>query len=479
MLVEFDNIKAKVREGTVDERDWLRQYLTFPDPQGRFRPGNRTEYSVFNLFSGSFPTGLCPLVQRKAKEAGVSLRMVDRRDRPTWEWGQENETSLAQLGLRDYQSAAVAKGLARTRGIIKSPTGSGKGNMIVGFTVAAPIRWAFIVHRNHLIRQQALRYEQLTGRRAGKIAEGEWEVPDDCNFVCISFPALTQMLKRNDPRLQRFLPTVLGLLIDECHTLPAATFRAAVEAFDAAYYRIGLSGTPLDRSDRRAVHAIGSLGPVIFEVAASTLVEEGILAKPSITMVKVPTKPIEAKTWAGVYTAGITKGTKRNAAIIQATVDAEKPCMLFVQHIKHGKELERTLLKRGMAARFVFGSSSGDDRERHIRDLAAGRIDVLVSSVVLAEGVDIPDLRSVVVGSGGKSIIQVLQRLGRGMRVTKDKTTFEVIDFIDVPADENGSLLKVNPELSFGQRLLYKHSLARRRAYLREKHDVTERMFIG
>jgi superfamily II DNA or RNA helicase len=40
--------------------------------------------------------------------------------------------------------------------------------------------------------------------------------------------------------------------------------------------------------------------------------------------------------------------------------------------------------------------------------------------------------------SAGKSVIASLQKIGRGMRVSEGKTTFEVWDFLD----EDGSVLE-------------------------------------
>ena len=83
---------------------------------------------------------------------------------------------------------------------------------------------------------------------------------------------------------------------------------------------------------------------------------------------------------------------------------------------------------------------------------------MLVSSVVLQEGCDIPSLASIVVGAGGKSAIATLQRLGRGTRTDGGKKTeFQVFDVAD----------KGNP-------WLVKHARARTKAFLSEGFEVIE-----
>ena len=93
--------------------------------------------------------------------------------------------------------------------------------------------------------------------------------------------------------------------------------------------------------------------------------------------------------------------------------------------------------------------------EEFLAKLKAGVLDVCVSSAVFQDGVNVPNLASVVVATGYKSTIATLQRLGRGSRVTEDKTTFEVWDIAD--------------EGAFGS----KHTEARHKAYTREGYDVT------
>ena len=54
------------------------------------------------------------------------------------------------------------------------------------------------------------------------------------------------------------------------------------------------------------------------------------------------------------------------------------------------------------------------DRERQIADLAAGRVDVLVNMLILAEGFDCPSLRTVFCRPSGK--LCTIQMCGRVLR---------------------------------------------------------------
>lgn len=55
-----------------------------------------------------------------------------------------------------------------------------------------------------------------------------------------------------------------------------------------------------------------------------------------------------------------------------------------------------------------------------------------VATTSWREGVDIPQLNAVVNSGGGKSEIQTLQGVGRGLRKTDDKNEVVIIDFLDL-----------------------------------------------
>jgi superfamily II DNA or RNA helicase len=90
------------------------------------------------------------------------------------------------------------------------------------------------------------------------------------------------------------------------------------------------------------------------------------------------------------------------------------------------------------------------------RALGAGELDVVIASTVWNEGLDIPNLESVVIAGAGKSTIAAIQRSGRGGRTTSSKKTYELWDLWDT-----------------GNWMLYRWSQARREAYEREAHEIT------
>ena len=66
-----------------------------------------------------------------------------------------------------------------------------------------------------------------------------------------------------------------------------------------------------------------------------------------------------------------------------------------------------------------------------IKNLKSGELDTVIATTILNEGVNIPSLGAVINAAGGKSEIIILQKIGRGLRVTDKKKEIHLVDFFD------------------------------------------------
>lgn len=446
MLIKLTNTHALVVSAKDHDRSWLSDYLSFRTKGSR---GREEVHSLYNSIGAVFPSGMIEAVQAQAKHDRIRVDVVDTRKAPC----AADKFALLDW-LRDYQTAAIDVARTKHRGVYHHVTGAGKTEVIVGLTELYDCPWLIIVHRKELLHQTAERFAMRTGELVGKIGDG---VLKPGRVTIAMFQTLVSLIKT--PKWKRWLESRQGLIVDECHVLPASTFYRVAQACTAAHFRYGFSGTPFARGDRKSVYTWGALGPIIHEVRAPELIDAGVLARPQVRMVPVM-QLIHAKTWAEVYRIGIVESPTRNAAVISVARAAAKPCLLFVQHIEHGKTLCKELARLGEQVEFVWGTHKTPIRRAAIRRLVHGDIDILICNVIFQEGVDIPELQSVVVGSGGKSTIMVLQYVGRGMR----------------KRDRNGSVTKEEVEiydfLDRGNRWLQRHAKARLKAYATEKYPV-------
>jgi len=79
----------------------------------------------------------------------------------------------------------------------------------------------------------------------------------------------------------------------------------------------------------------------------------------------------------------------------------------------------------------VNGDHSTKERQQAVEQFENGELRVLISSNIFNEGISIPAIQRLIIASGGKSKVETLQKLGRGLRVTKDKKHVMVYDFYD------------------------------------------------
>jgi superfamily II DNA or RNA helicase len=456
VIVELHNVRAMVLDATDAEHEWLGEYLSWPDEAAHFRRrhGYRGDGYVrlYNRADDTYPAGFTRMLVTEARKRGHAVEVRDARVVPA-----TPAPPAAGLGwLRDYQLGAVDASIKRTRGVVHAATGAGKTEIIAGIVESVPTNWLLLVHRTQLGLQARDRYRLRTGVEAGVVAEGEWS-PDHGphGLTVATFQSLHAALKVDaDGSVRAWLATIGGLAVDECHTLPADTFRAVVDHTVNAYWRIGVSGTPLARGDRKAMHLIGCLGSVLYRVSARQLIEAGLLARPRIRMV-VHECTSDKKTWQGAYNDIVAGGKTRNRLVVDLVVRAAKPCVVFTKALKQGRVITKMIQRAGLQVEYVDGSTPTASRQLAVKRLERGDVDVLVASVVMNEGIDIPELRSVVMAAGGSSTIAALQRVGRGMRVVPGKTEFEVWDVDDQ-----------------GNKWTERHSAERVRAYEVEEYEV-------
>jgi superfamily II DNA or RNA helicase len=472
MWITIEAVWCAVTNATPEEEGWASRYLAFENGSGF---GRRIVTSLYNPVSKKFPGGLLPLLLDAAKRDGIKVELLDKRTTRVQVNAQADLT-----WLRDYQLAAVDACVRERRGIVRAPTGSGKTEIIVGVVQRLPGRWMFVVHRDNLVDQAAKRYTLRTGLRPNilsRLPPAEWVVQPGLNLMTLQ--SLASGIRRDRKAVDAQLASLDGVLVDECHVAPANVYFNAINRCPAEY-RLGFSGTPLDRSDNRSLMAIAALGKVIYNIKAQTLIDAGMLAMPEVTMVRVVhAKGQAVGNWAHDYEKLVVDSEVRNDAVIATCQVAAKPCMLFVKLIDHGQALKKRLEEAGLRAEFVWGSKSAEQRAAAVERLERGDSDVLVASVVFQEGVDVPSLRSVVIASGGRSVIAALQRVGRGMRTDGGKkAAFSVFDFLDQgsPMLERHSRRRMNTYVREGYRTVLQgdHGMVEYKPKLRTRREIRE-----
>jgi len=478
--IDADACWAFARCDTAEERAWLQSCLTFHDPKALYSKGP-SQVCLLSAI-GRFPAGLAHMVRGLGADAGIQVKIV--RPAP---WREPPDISTAEGAeaagvswLRSYQLDALRQWLKARRGHVEAPVGAGKTEILAGAVKLTGGRWVLIAHSAGLVDQGAERTLKRTGVPIGEVSSSGVVtidgVPCDDPAQAVIIPVTQQWLHRNlkfvkgrpiNEALAAFCASAHGLCVDEAHRLGADTLFEVVMQFSGTSWRLGLSGTMNEQGPLRAARAIGAIGVIVSSIDNKELIDQGHVAAGKVHMIPVGHHTPRAQTWQGVYLETVVRSKVRAKVVADVIERAAKPCMVFVDDISNG-HLAATAVaarERGVNTATVDGRVPEWARKKTIESLRRGDYDCIVCTEVFQEGVDIPELASVIVATGGKSAVAAIQRMGRATRVTDSKRTFELYDVYDyVVGSDADSPAK--------DKWCENHARARARAYVSEGHKV-------
>ena len=183
-----------------------------------------------------------------------------------------------KISPRDYQKRAVEAILRNKNGIIVSPTGSGKGSIIVYAATAVGKKTLVIVPRGELVRQQKQRFldvlEDIDKIDIGTI-DGRGKTIKDITIATWQ-SLMSENIKRDVMSYGFDL-----LIIDEAHNAAGNVLNKFIEEHDAEY-KIGLTATYLFSRYEKKLKVNKVLGKKIFEINIESLYSKGFLLRPTI-----------------------------------------------------------------------------------------------------------------------------------------------------------------------------------------------------
>ena len=102
----------------------------------------------------------------------------------------------------------------------------------------------------------------------------------------------------------------------------------------------------------------------------------------------------------------------------------------FCVSVAHAEYMARVFNEAGIPARAVSGSTPRSERDQALTDLRARHVNILFAADLFNEGLDIPDVDTILLLRPTESATIFLQQLGRGLRRTRDKAVLTVLDFV-------------------------------------------------
>lgn len=319
-----------------------------------------------------------------------------------------------RITLRGYQLEAVEEIKAYPFPVImQAMTGAGKTVVLAEYTrqsLEHGSRVMIVAHRRELIEQMRSTLWRLGVDDVAKVLSGEEE-----NYDALVQIAGVDSLRR---RLDKVIPPKI-VMIDEAHRATAGTtYSLLFKVWPHAKF-IGATATPC----RLGGLQLSSLWKKIICLRKpSLLIEDGYIAKPKCFGSLLTPNMVNVKKQAGDFlmpeAAKLLNNDKLNGNIVETWCkhSAGRRGILFACTVGHSLNIRDRLRGAGVKAEHLDGETKYDERDRILRDLRTGDIDVVCNVGVLTEGFDEPSAKICVLARPTASLALHIQMCGRVLR---------------------------------------------------------------
>jgi len=325
----------------------------------------------------------------------------------------------------------------RNRNLVVAATGTGK-TVISAFdykrfkTKNNSSKLLFLAHRKEILIQSISAYRGiLKDNNFGELwVDGL--VPDSYEYVFAS----VQTLKNKIENLNLSPDFFDFIVIDECHHLTANSYRGIINYFKPKVL-LGLTATP-ERMDG------GDIQEDFYNrIAAEIRLPEalnrkllcpfhyfGITDSIDLSSVSWERGRYVASELSSVYTANDRRVREIIYALNKYTKDPQNLRAIgFCVSIEHARFMADKFNRAGLRANFLT-SANTQNRSSVKKQLLQKEINYLFVVDIFNEGIDIPEIDTVLFLRPTESLTIFLQQLGRGLRLADDKECLTVLDFV-------------------------------------------------
>lgn len=459
----LNNNKFKVT-GDIKVCNKLYKAFSVKHPQAFFLRGNMPKGwdGLVHLItdSGYCETGLLPRVIDFLETNDYEYDIKDLRNLPEI---SSMPIRVGELKRRPYQRKAAwailknsVGGVPFPRGIIGAATNAGK-TLIAGLIHASVYnaKTLIIINNSDLFKQFKEDLPEMF--KSWGYIQGKKVQWGDI-MVCM-LPSLLNRLQDYQKELLKYNV----LIYDECHLSTSKTAKKVLDRLYMIPIRVGLSGTALRHKDLiKNLKVESFFGNEVFKIKNLDLVNMGVSSQVVITMRSGCTVKYNSVNYKDEFDKAITYGTERLDKAISAAKyhirEGHMPVLVVCKYIAQVDETYNRYKKEFPNLRIEFIHHDMSDKLRYSRlnDFKVGKIDILIASLIIQVGQNMPLIQYMQNLSSGDSAIQALQLLGRALRAHPSKEVTYYDDFFD-----NG-------------RYLLRHSKHRLKYYKDEGLNVVE-----
>ena len=444
----------------------IQDFFTYKADGYKFHPKFKAkiwngDIHLFGAFKRTLYIGLLWHLQEFARLNEYSIeidpKLTEKTDITPQSLGKYVETlDLSAHGKpikpRNFQYLAIYKSILEKRKTVVLPTSAGKS-----LNLYVTTRW-FSDHRNKkalIIVPTIALVSQMYSDFDDYSSLSSWSAED--NIHCISggtdkdadkaiYISTWQSLMKQSPKwFSQF-----GLIYnDECHNGKSTAIKGIMEKTLDCEFKFGTTGTTGGKKVNDLLIQ-GVFGKIEKFVTTKQLMDRNQVAQLTIKCVSFLYPEIERKECRNMdyqeEIAWLTKHNRRNSAIINSIADMPGNQLVLANKVSHVEDLYERAKRKYPERNIYIIHGKVDKEEREKIRIAVDKDDkstIFATYGTMSTGVSIRNLNHVIFASGSKSMIRVLQSLGRVLRLSETKSTailWDIFDDLSIKKHKNFTL---------------------------------------
>lgn len=330
------------------------------------------------------------------------------------------------------------------RNLVVAATGTGKTlisafdyrRFCKAFSGSKP-RLLFVVHREEILKQSRSAFRAvLKDPNFGELFVGSFK-PSSLEHLFISVQTLASQ------KLYDVLPEDYYdfIIVDEFHHAAAPTYQGLLNHFKPKIL-LGLTATP-ERMDGKNVLDYFN-GRIASEIRLPEAIERkllcpfqyfGVSDDVDLSNIRWTRGGYDKAELNNVFSLNRAVAEKRAGHIVNSlyryVTDIHTVRGLgFCVSVEHAEFMEEYFSSKGIPCMSLTGTSSDKERNEARQRLVSGEIRFIFVVDLYNEGVDIPEIDTILFLRPTESLTIFLQQLGRGLRLSEGKECLTVLDFI-------------------------------------------------
>ena len=342
-----------------------------------------------------------------------------------------------------------------SKGLVVMATGVGK-TYLAAFDSKKYQKILFIAHREEILNQAYYSFSKVMPEKTfGMFKASITEKDADVIFASVQTLGKSKYLNE-----EWFKPDYFQyIIIDEFHHVAAQSYRKIVDYFKPEFL-LGLTATPF-RMDKKDIYSFCD-DNLIYEINLKEAIERDYLVPFNYYGIYDDTDYNDISFSNGKYDEkeledALSKPKRAELVLKYFKRFGKSKAVAFCTSIKHANTMTEAFISAGIKAASVH-TGEGDyseDRKVAIQKLINSELSILFVVDIFNEGVDIPEIDTVLFLRPTESYTVFLQQLGRGLRKHENKNVTVVLDFIG-----NYKLAPVLPLLLSGKNPMVKEKRA-------------------